>query len=169
VRWVTVDLPEAIAIRARFLPESDRRIHVARSAIDHAWLDELGDAPDVFVIAQGLFMYLEEASVRALIAAIAERAPRGELFFDTIPRWASARTVAGAKRTPHYTLPAMPWGIDTDELAPFVRGCSPRARDVTLVPYRLPRGPLRWLLGAVRALPPLATKVPTMVHARFGG
>lgn len=167
VQWVTVDVPEAIEVRSKFLPATDRRRHVPRSALDHGWMDEVDASKSVFVVAQGLFMYFQAEHLQRLIAAIAERFPGTELFFDAIPRWFSARTMKGAKRTPHYTLPPMPWGIDIPEVEPFLRGCTSSIAEVTIVPYRIPRGWIRVFLGVMRALPGLQHKTPTMVHVRF--
>jgi O-methyltransferase involved in polyketide biosynthesis len=57
VRWLSVDLPEAMRVRERFLPATARRRHLAVSALDPAWLDAVEDpARGVFVVAQGLLM-----------------------------------------------------------------------------------------------------------------
>jgi O-methyltransferase involved in polyketide biosynthesis len=167
VQWRTVDLPEAIGVRSRFIPETDRRKHVGRSALDRAWMSEVGPTQGGFVIAQGLFMYFTEAEVRSLLLELAERFAGGEIFFDVIPRVFSEQTMKGARRTPHYKLPAMPWGIDINQLEPFLRGASPRIKEITLIPYRLPRGPLKALLAFMGVLPKLKHMRPTMVHARF--
>src|SRR5687767_9192996 len=57
VRWHCVDLPEAIAVRERYLPASSRCRYIGRSALDLAWADEVDGSRGVFVTAQGLFMY----------------------------------------------------------------------------------------------------------------
>ena len=41
VRWFDLDLPEVIALRRRFLRETDRMRFIAASVLDFAWLDEL--------------------------------------------------------------------------------------------------------------------------------
>jgi O-methyltransferase involved in polyketide biosynthesis len=165
VKWISVDVPEAIAVRERFLPEADRRKHVAKSALDRAWLDEIDPKEPLFVVAQGLFMYFDEADVRGLVAAIAARFSGAELFFDTIPRWFSSMTMKGAKRTPHYELPKMPWGIDSGEIPSFLRSCAPSVT-TEVIPYRLPRGWTRALTSVARAIG-LGSKLPAMVHARL--
>ena len=48
VRWLTVDLPEAVAVRRRLLPEIPRGRVVAGSAFDPGWMDAVG--PDLSLI-----------------------------------------------------------------------------------------------------------------------
>ncbi|WP_175582988.1 class I SAM-dependent methyltransferase [Nocardia cyriacigeorgica] len=53
VRWLCVDVPEAIDIRERFLPATDRCRHLPVSALDLSWLDCVEDPEyGVFVPAQ---------------------------------------------------------------------------------------------------------------------
>jgi O-methyltransferase involved in polyketide biosynthesis len=75
VRWLTVDLPQTIALRERLLPRSPRRRSLACSALDERWMDELDASRGLLVTAQGLLMYLERADVHGLIAACAQRLP----------------------------------------------------------------------------------------------
>ena len=98
VNWSCVDVPEAIALRDRFLPPSDRCSYVAQSALDLGWLDEIDASRGVFVSAQGLLMYFEEAQVRRLFCAMVDRWPGVEILFDTIPRWFSEDFVARAPK-----------------------------------------------------------------------
>jgi O-methyltransferase involved in polyketide biosynthesis len=59
VRWLTVDLPDAIRLRERFLTPNDRFRHFAGSALEPGWMDAVDATSSVFVIAQGLLMYLD--------------------------------------------------------------------------------------------------------------
>jgi O-methyltransferase involved in polyketide biosynthesis len=85
LRWFDVDLPRAIAMRRQFLTESDRHRFVTRSFLDPDWLDDIdaGDAP-MLVVAEGLFMYFEEAQVRGFLTGLAERRPGTEVVFEAI-------------------------------------------------------------------------------------
>jgi methyltransferase (TIGR00027 family) len=92
LRWFDVDLPRSIAMRRQFLTESDRHRFVTRSFLDPDWLDDIaprdsvsdaGDAP-MLVIAEGLFMYFEEAEVRGFLTRLAERRPGTEVVFEAI-------------------------------------------------------------------------------------
>lgn len=141
VLWQCVDVPEAIAVRERFLPPSERCRHIAKSALDLSWLDEVDARRGVFVSAQGLFMYFEVTEVRRLFLAMVDRLPGVELMFDTIPRWFSRKSLKGFGKTKHYQAPRMPWGIGQDEVAPLLRSWSPRVRTVETQPYGFWRGP----------------------------
>jgi O-methyltransferase involved in polyketide biosynthesis len=91
VRWLDLDLPEVIALRRRFLPESDRMRFVASSVLDLAWLDLLPDEPGhrILFVAEGLLMYLPPEGVRALVTTLLDRRPGAELVAEV----AHARTV----------------------------------------------------------------------------
>jgi O-methyltransferase involved in polyketide biosynthesis len=69
VRWHCVVLPDAIAVRERFLPASSRCRYIGKSALDLSWLDDVEGSNGVFVTAQGLFMYFTEQEVRGLVTA----------------------------------------------------------------------------------------------------
>ena len=115
VHWVSVDLPEVIALRERFLPRNERMRPVAAPVLEDAWLKTLGEGP-VCLTAQGLFMYLPLAQVRALLARCAKRLPTGVIIFDAVPRWLSESTARGRSSEGGYVAPHMLWGMDAGEL-----------------------------------------------------
>lgn len=119
VRWLTVDLPETIALRRELLPpESPRQRLLPGSALDESWLAEVDPGDGVLVTAQGLLMYFQPEEVHRLVAACAQRLPGGTLVFDGAPPWFSARTLRGRMRTAQgYQTPPMPWALDAAELA----------------------------------------------------
>jgi O-methyltransferase involved in polyketide biosynthesis len=171
MRWLSVDLPEAIAFRARWLPDTDRHTNIACSALDFRWMDAVDVSRGVFVMAEGLLMYFEPAEVERLLAACAERFPGSEMMFDTIPRWLSQRTLRGWRLTKDYVTPRMPWGIDADELNEL-KQIHPNITSVREV--RMGRGqgflfgvliPLLGLLPMPRGI---AGKHPAFVVVQFG-
>lgn len=166
VKWVCVDVPEALAVRERFLPPSPRCRFIRKSALDFSWMDDLGPTDEVFVTAQGLLMYFEQQDVRRLISAVCARFPSVDLMFDTIPRWFSQKTLKGFAKTPSYTAPPMPWGIDRAELEPTLRAWSPHIRALDVVSYGAERGPLGWLLRLLAGLPLFQNIPPAIVHLR---
>ncbi len=85
VRWLTVDLPETVALRHRLLPDGSRRSSHAGSALDLTWIDALEPANAILVTAQGLLTYFQREQVHALIGGIAERLPGSLLVFDAVP------------------------------------------------------------------------------------
>jgi O-methyltransferase involved in polyketide biosynthesis len=140
VNWLCVDVPEAIATRQRFLPATGRCRHIARSALDLSWLDEVDGSRGVFISVQGLLMYFEEADVRRLFTAIVQRFPGVELMFDIIPPWFSKLTLKGFRKTKHYRAPPMPWGVRRDDIAPLLQSWSRRVASVHVVSYGAARG-----------------------------
>ena len=164
MRWLSVDLPEAIRLRERFIPPTDRFRHVAASVLDEAWMDSVDDASGLFIVAQGLLMYLDAASVRRLLAGIAERFPGVELVFDMVPPWFSRLTVMGYQQTPHYRLPAMPWGIGRDDIAATLRRWHWRFADCVFLEYGAPRGLPLLLSRLMHEIPSTRHELPSLVH-----
>jgi O-methyltransferase involved in polyketide biosynthesis len=155
VRWLTVDLPEVIALRSRLLGQPPRARSLACSALDERWLDTIDPASGVLVTAQGLLMYLDPPDVRWLLATCARRLPGCAMVFDAVPRWFSEHTRSGAIRTrTGYVAPPMPWALDRAELEQL--RALPGVAELTEL--RLPRG-RGALFGVVL---PLASLVPAL-------
>jgi hypothetical protein len=164
VRWLSVDLPDAIRLRERFLAPTDRFRHIAISALDPTWMDAVDPMADLFIVAQGLLMYLQPAMVQTLFTSIGCRFPAAEMVFDVVPRWFSHLTLLGFDQTPHYRLPPMPWGINRDEIEPTLGGWMPSLNSVTFLDYRMPRGWPHVMASMVHHLPFLRNEVPSLVH-----
>lgn len=86
MRWLTVDLPETLALRRRAIPDGPRQSSHAGSALECDWLAQVDNNKPVLVTAQGLLMYFRREQVHKLIATIAERLPGSSLVFDVVPR-----------------------------------------------------------------------------------
>jgi O-methyltransferase involved in polyketide biosynthesis len=167
MRWLSVDLPDAIRLRERFLTPNQRFRHIAASALDPVWMDEVDDSSGVFIVAQGLLMYLAPERVRQLFAAIADRFPGADLLFDAIPRWFSDLTLRGLHQTASYLLPPMPWGIDRDDVEPTLRRWHTRVASVAFLPYQSPRGFGRLLANMASRMPMARHSVPSLVHVKI--
>ena len=85
VRWLSVDLPETLALRRQVLPDGPRQRSYAGSALELNWLDQLDPAAPVLVTAQGLLPYFQRSEVHELIAALAGRLPGSLFVFDVVP------------------------------------------------------------------------------------
>jgi O-methyltransferase involved in polyketide biosynthesis len=166
MRWLTVDLPAAIELRKHFLPSSKRFRHVAGSVFEPDWMDEIEPTPDVFIVVQGLFMYLEPEAVRRLFVQIVERFPGAEIAFDVIPRWFSRLTMWGVMQTPHYRLPPMPWGIDGDEITTRLHSWSSGIVALSMLEYRIPRGWPKIMEDLFRMNPLTKFHLPCLVHLK---
>ena len=75
MRWLSIDLPEGIELRERFLPNSDRIQCLATDVFDLVWMDRIDASAGLFIIAQGLFMYFDAFQVQRLFVAMAQRFP----------------------------------------------------------------------------------------------
>jgi O-methyltransferase involved in polyketide biosynthesis len=166
VHWLSVDLPEAIEVRARYLPDTDRHRNLACSALDRRWMDEVDASRGVYITAAGLLMYFQPDEVHGLIAAVAGRFPAAEMAFDVIPRWLARKSLRGWRVTPHYTTPPMPWGLDRNEVG-GVRDWHPNIADVRVVTSHGGRGFFyRVVVPVIRSTPWLRNKMPSVVRLR---
>jgi O-methyltransferase involved in polyketide biosynthesis len=99
VEWYDLDLPEVIGLRRKLLGDADGRYHLlAYSALDPAWMDNVNNQfhPTLF-LAEGLFMFFDQAQVMNLVLALKDRYPTSELIFDAFSPfyvWGNNRRVA---------------------------------------------------------------------------
>lgn len=166
VTWITVDLPEAIALRESLLPTGERRRLIACSATDPRWMDEVDPEQGVLITAQGLLMYLRPGEVRDLIAGCARRFPGGTLVFDAVPRWFSRAATKGRLRSHGYQAPPMPWGMDAAERGKLATAHPAIAEIRDVLPVG-GRGVTGALLRSAARLPLVAAKRPSVVALRF--
>ncbi len=84
IRWYNLDLPDAIAFRQSYLPDSERNESIAKSLFDTTWFDDVCFKPQdgIFFISGGVFYYFKEQQLREIFEAMARRFPGGELYFD---------------------------------------------------------------------------------------
>lgn len=108
--WYDLDFPEVIALRRRFYSESARYHMIASSVTDLSWLKSVGETGPACVIAEGLFMYLSEEEVKALLLGLQERLPGSEVGFDSYSVL-TARSV-GKHPSIKKTGANVQWGID---------------------------------------------------------
>jgi O-methyltransferase involved in polyketide biosynthesis len=167
MQWLTVDLPEAIRVRERFLPPTARFRQLARSALELDWMQYVDDRSGVLVVAQGLLMYFDAERVRQLFVAIASRFTGAEMVFDLIPRSVSHATVQGKNITAIYTAPVMPWGLDRNEVAATLRSWWPGIKRISCRRYRMPSGRPEIVERVLDAVVPRRQKQPSVVHVTF--
>jgi O-methyltransferase involved in polyketide biosynthesis len=162
VRWLTVDLPESVALRRQLMPAHERQNTFAGSALDPAWMDAV--RPPVLITAQGLLMYLPPADVRALILQCARRFPGGRLVFDSVPPWLGRLVARG---TSGYTPPPMLWTLRAAEMGSLA-ALDPAIVDVREVTPPTGRGLAGRLLPRWRRIPLLGRYRPVMASVQFG-
>ena len=99
VEWYDLDLPEVIELRRKLIGDEGARQHfLACSVLDNAWLDTVSaHRPRSFLfLAEGVFMYFEEAQVKSLVLTLRERFPGAELVFDAFRRSSSGQATSGS-------------------------------------------------------------------------
>jgi len=85
VEWYDLDFPYVIELRRKLIGDEGERYHMLPySVLDNAWLDKLSkhrQRPFMF-IAEGVFMYFEEALIKSLVLTLRDHFPGAELVFD---------------------------------------------------------------------------------------
>jgi O-methyltransferase involved in polyketide biosynthesis len=112
VEWYDLDVPEVIELRRKLLGDEGlalseaegRRYHLlAGSVLEPAWLEAVRahrGRPFLF-LAEGVFMYFEEAQVKSLVLTLREQFPGAELVFDgwrPFEIWLGNRVLGGLLR-----------------------------------------------------------------------
>lgn len=93
MRMTDADLPEVMAIRREIQPSRHARHVLTELDLTAAdWWERLGlpasrDAAPVLLMCEGVFMYLEPATVNRLLATFGERAPAGSRFAFDVMCW----------------------------------------------------------------------------------
>lgn len=80
--WYDLDLPDVIALRRQFIPETGRSKTIAASFLDENWPNEITVHDGVFWICCGVFYYFTEAEVKGFLKRLTDRFPGSEIFFD---------------------------------------------------------------------------------------
>lgn len=103
LEWYDLDLPEVIELRQELIGGKGDRYHlVGCSALDASWMDTIHSHLErsYLFIAEGVFMFFEQAQVKWLLLELMRRFPGAELAFDAFSPfylWANNRRVARSK------------------------------------------------------------------------
>jgi O-methyltransferase involved in polyketide biosynthesis len=168
VRWLTVDLPAAIQLREYFLPSTRRFSHVAANVLELDWMNKIEPSSEIFIVAQGLFMYLKSEAVKQLFVDIATRFPVAEMAFDVIPRWFSRLTLWGGNANAVLLAATDPLGHQSqrDRTVPTQLDLEHHRRKFTRL--RIPHGWPKVLEDLYRSFPIAYNELPCIVHAVMG-
>jgi O-methyltransferase involved in polyketide biosynthesis len=82
LRWFDLDLPEVIALRKQFIPESARRKALSASFLEKGWRKEIRPAGKVLFLAAGVLYYFREEEIKGFFRELADEFPGGEILFD---------------------------------------------------------------------------------------
>jgi len=165
-KWITVDLPEMIRAREKFMAPDEHHIHVGASCLDtQEWIRYVPKNKPVFFTAQGLVMYLEEDSVRDWLQTLAKEFPSSTIIFDVVSKRLSQKSQSeeGWNLTPNYRVPKLPFGVNKDQALQLFRSWIPDAH-VTEV-----RWPLEKNTGLfVRYIVPFLMRIPFVQNLQPG-
>jgi O-methyltransferase involved in polyketide biosynthesis len=92
IRWFDLDLPEAIEVRRRLLPEQPRQTYIAESALNFVWMQQVEKQPHTLIIIEGLLMYFQEAEVKNLLNALTDHFPGAEMLVEVMGYSQAQRT-----------------------------------------------------------------------------
>lgn len=110
VDWYDLDFPEIIELRQRLYPQRSGYHMIGSSVTDVRWLNQVPADRPVWIVAEGLMMYLSEEEVKQLLERLTHRFPSGQLAFDAF------NSFGVRMATRHQGLKAtgatIRWGID---------------------------------------------------------
>ena len=109
--WYDVDFEEVIDIRRHFYPETDRYHLIPSSVTEDEWVSHIPQYHSCYlVVAEGLFMYLQENEIATLLRRLKARVGEFTLIFDAF----STLTARRVKDHPSLkeTGAKVYWGID---------------------------------------------------------
>ena len=163
LRWLSLDLPEVVAVRREVLPDGPRNRTLAGSAADAEWTAQVDRERPVIITAQGLLPYFERDEVHRLLTAWARLLPGAWLLFDAVTTQLQAvrrrNPLPGGYRPPEWT-----WTVDAGEL-----------RQLRELPgltnlHEVPQAGGDRLLGVLRRVPGLKSQLPAfpVFQARLG-
>ena len=160
VEWYGLDLPEVIELRKELLDETPRNHFIGCSVLDFSWMDALsGQAgKHILFLAEAMLVYLEEADVKRLVQALAERFPGAELVCDAY----SPVVVRFHPRPPAVARPR--WGLKDDR---DVEAWAPGIRLLSQWYYFDKPEPRLGAFQLMRYIPFIARAV-RIVHYRLG-
>ena len=80
-QFIDIDLPKIIDIKNDITAETGNYKMIGQSVFDHSWMRDI-ISEDVLLLAEGLFMYCNEADIRNLFEEIAQRFPKAEMVCE---------------------------------------------------------------------------------------
>jgi O-methyltransferase involved in polyketide biosynthesis len=163
LRWLSLDLPEVVAVRRVVLPDGLRNRTLAGSVLDAEWSAQVDRERPVVITAQGLLPYFGRDEVHRLLTAWARLLPGTWLLFDAV----TEHLQAVRRRNPlpeGYRPPEWIWTVDAGELRRL--GELPGLTDL----HEVPQAGGDRLLGVLRRVPGLKSQLPAfpVFRARLG-
>ncbi|PRC43303.1 class I SAM-dependent methyltransferase, partial [Mycobacterium sp. ITM-2017-0098] len=99
VDWYSVDLPAVMALREALLPPRPGARSVATTVLEPSWVDAIPADRPSFVFADGLFAFLHEEEVIAVLRSITSHFESGVVAFNDYGRVSKANRFIGRLTT----------------------------------------------------------------------
>ncbi|HUT97748.1 MAG TPA: class I SAM-dependent methyltransferase [bacterium] len=111
VDWYDLDYKEVIDIRRDFFPETEKYHLLASSVTELGWIERIPvENKQYLVVAEGLFMYLREEEIKAVLCALEKWIGHYTLIFDAYSVYTAKRI--GRHPSLKKTGAEVHWGID---------------------------------------------------------
>lgn len=81
-RWYEIDLPDVIALRRKYIPESEDRRFIAASVFEPAWYESILQKDRVLTLLAGVIYYFDEDQVKQLLSEFSRRFKVTDVIFD---------------------------------------------------------------------------------------
>ena len=113
VSWFDVDYPDVIALRRALYPSRPGYALIGSPLSDLGWLAQIPTDKPALVVAEGLFLYLQEEEVLQLMRVVTTQFPTGEIAFDAYNRLGLA--LARRNRMFRATGAVMRWSLENPQ------------------------------------------------------
>lgn len=157
VHWYNIDLPETIAVRERFLNESDRICMIAKSAMDESWAEVVGKQKGkVLVIIEGLTMYLTEADVKQILEIVDKHFDDVEVIMETMNPFVVKHV---KEKSIEASRAKFSWGISSGKEVEKIAPSFQWIKDVSLTEGMKVMYPAYGLIGWIPAVQNIANRL----------
>lgn len=81
--WYDIDFEQIIHLRKKYYKETENHHMLSADISDASWLETVKERKNAVVIAEGVFMYLEEESIKRIFCGLEKKFERLEILFDS--------------------------------------------------------------------------------------
>jgi|WetSurMetagenome_2_1015567.scaffolds.fasta_scaffold28982_3 O-methyltransferase involved in polyketide biosynthesis len=82
IQWIDLDLPDTIALRKKYISETDRRKIISSSVFNTDWYENIQNLNQVMLLIAGVLYYFDEIEVKQLFSDFHSFIPGAEVIFD---------------------------------------------------------------------------------------
>jgi len=110
VNFYDLDFKKVIDIKKNFYQDTDNYHFISSSVTDLNWLKQIDDNAKTIIVAEGLFMYIEEKQLKILFHELQKHFPGAHLIFDAYSTY-TVKNI-GKHASIKKTQAEIKWGID---------------------------------------------------------